>query len=392
MRSALLGALAAAVACIAGPAHAVDVVIGMLRVEQQARAPLSRLDLPPDDDGFAGARVAIADNATTGRFLGHRYELAAATAAPEMAGSTLDDLLGLGARFILLDAGADATIAMAERAAQAGAVIMNVSAPDDRLRGRDCRANLFHVAASRRMLADGLTQYLVWKQWSDWLLVAGDHPADVAKAEAYRAAARKFGADIGQELVFEDTGGARRSDSGHVLTQRQIPVFMQQAGAHDVVVVADQSALFGAYLPYRTWAPRPVAGDAGLRASIWHPAHEGYGATQLQRRFERDANRRMTDIDFAAWAAVRAIGEAVTRTNAGDVGTLTAYLLGDAFELAAFKGLPLTFRPWSRQLRQAIFLGDGRNVVSISPQQEFLHQRNRLDTLGVDAPETECQL
>jgi ABC transporter substrate binding protein (PQQ-dependent alcohol dehydrogenase system) len=167
---------------------------------------------------------------------------------------------------------------------------------------------------------------------------------------------------------------------------------MQEADDHDVVVVADESELFGVYLPYRTWVPRPVAGDAGLRATIWHPAHESYGATQLQRRFERLANRRMNDVDYAAWSAVRAIGEAVTRTGAGDVDTLTAYMLGEEFELAAFKGLPLSFRPWSRQLRQAVFLGDGRNLVSISPQDEFLHRSNRLDTLGVDAPESDCDL
>ncbi len=73
------------------------------------------------------------------------------------------------------------------------------------------------------------------------------------------ASARK----IVQERTFEDTGGARRTDSGVTLIQRQMPVFTQQAPAYDVLVAADESEVFASYLPYRTWDPRPVAGSAG---------------------------------------------------------------------------------------------------------------------------------
>jgi hypothetical protein len=30
-------------------------------------------------------------------------------------------------------------------------------------------------------------------------------------------------------------------------------------------------------------------------------------------------------------------------------------------------------------------------LVSVSPQQGFLHQSSELDTLGIDKPETKCQ-
>ena len=64
----------------------------------------------------------------------------------------------------------------------------------------------------------------------------------------------------------------------------------------------------------------------------------------------------------------------------------------DDFSIAAFKGQKLTFRKWNQQLRQPIFLGDGRSVVSISPQEGFLHQVSELDTLGFDQPETQVRL
>jgi ABC transporter substrate binding protein (PQQ-dependent alcohol dehydrogenase system) len=49
-------------------------------------------------------------------------------------------------------------------------------------------------------------------------------------------------------------------------------------------------------------------------------------------------------------------------------------------------------RRWNQQLRQPILLGDGRMIVSVSPQEGFLHQTSELDTLGFDQPETKCKL
>ncbi|NNF76588.1 MAG: branched-chain amino acid ABC transporter substrate-binding protein, partial [Rhizobiales bacterium] len=62
------------------------------------------------------------------------------------------------------------------------------------------------------------------------------------------------------------------------------------------------------------------------------------------------------------------------------------------FELAGFKGLPLTFRKWNWQLRQPILLIQPQALVSVSPQEGFLHEVSVLDTLGEDRRETGCKL
>ena len=103
-------------------------------------------------------------------------------------------------------------------------------------------------------------------------------------------------------------------------------------------------------------------------------------------------SRRMTALDMQAWTAVRMIGEAVSRANSADPKSILNYIKGPKFDVAAFKGRKLTLRDWDLQLRQPILLADGRTVVSVSPQQGFLHQFSELDTLGVDRPETKCQL
>ena len=93
-----------------------------------------------------------------------------------------------------------------------------------------------------------------------------------------------------------------------------------------------------------------------------------------------------------AWAAVRMIGEAASRRHANDPKAMLAFLKSPDFSLAAFKGQRLTLRDWNLQLRQPILLADGRMIVSVSPQEGFLHQISELDTLGFDRPETKCRL
>ncbi|APO51517.1 ABC transporter substrate-binding protein [Bradyrhizobium diazoefficiens] len=356
------------------------------------RSTLSLVEQPAENDGVAGARLAIEDNNTTGKFLGQRFALEerriregedavqAATALAEKNG------------FIIADLPADALLKVADALRERGTLLFNAGAIDERLREADCRANVIHTAPTRAMLADALGQYLVWKQWKRWLLVVGSHDEDKLFADALRRTATRFGATIVQERTFEDAGGARRTDSGVTLIQRQMPVFTQQAPSYDVLVAADESEVFGAYLPYRTWDPRPVAGSAGLVPRSWDAAQDQWGAIQMQNRFIKLNSRRMTALDMQAWTAVRMIGEATSRTNSGDVKKVADFIKGPDFSVAAFKGTRLTLRDWNLQLRQPILLVDGRMVVSVSPQEGFLHQVSELDTLGYDRPESKCKL
>jgi len=226
---------------------------------------------------------------------------------------------------------------------------------------------------------------------NQWFLIEGSHQEDQHLAAAYRRAARKFGAKVVEERVYQDTGGARRTDSGSVQVQEQMPAFTQRAPEHDVVVAADHSGVFAAWLPYHTWEPRPVTGSAGLIPESWSPAHEAWGATQFQTRFERDTGRTARPEDYQVWVALRVLGEAATRTQGGDRATVDAFVHSPEFSLAAFKGQKLTFRDWDGQLRQPILLVSDNVVASVSPQAEFLHQVSQLDTLGIDRPETACK-
>ena len=384
-------ALLAATSALAA-ADPLSLKIGYLGYGERTET-ISLLDQPAPNNGVAGAQLAIEDNNTTGKFLNQSFSLEAthlkAGVDPVAAAMQLADH---GASLIIVDLPADMLLKLADAARARNVFLFNASAADDRLRQEDCRADVIHVAPSRAMLADGLAQYLVWKRWRRWLLVLGSHDPDKLYADALRRAAGRFGAKIVQERVFPDTGGARRTDSGLVQIQSQIPLFTQSAPDYDVLVAADESQVFAAYLPYRTHDPRPVAGSAGLVPTSWDASLDQWGAIQLQDRFTRLFSRRMTALDMLAWTAVRMIGEAATRTNSADAKSLFDYMKGPDFAVAAFKGRKLTVRDWDLQLRQPILLADGRVIVSVSPQEGFLHQFSELDTLGIDRPETKCRL
>jgi len=368
------------------------ITIGYLR-RAENRPALSRLQTPAANDGEAGARIGVDDDAVTGEFLNQDFELVTKKLKPsENAASGFAELAGKGIKFILADLPAEALVEVADSPLAARTLIFNIGASDDILREEKCRSNVVHVAPTRAMLADGLAQYLIWKQWRKWFLVLGSHPEDRLWAEALKHSATRFGAKIVEERVYEDRGGARRSDSGVTLVQKEMPAFTQGAAAHDVLVAADESAVFADYLPYRTWDPRPVAGSAGLVPTSWDPSNEQWGATQLQQRFEKKFQRFMSPLDMNGWTAARMIGEAAAHGAAVDAIAMKAFLLSKDFTLAAFKGQKLTLRDWNLQLRQPILLSDGRNVVSLSPQEGFMHQFSELDTLGTDRPETKCRL
>lgn len=361
--------------------------------EDQAKLPpLSLLDLPPLDDGIAGAKLAISDNNTTGRFLKQAFELEILEDrdTAKLIEKTLQQV-DSGVSTIIADASAATILKLADALKDKDVLIFNIAAGEQNLREQDCRRNVLHTAPSYAMLADALAQYTAWKRWRRWFLVHGDTKEDAVYVEALVRAAKRYGQKIVETKQFDVAPGNRRADGGYQQVQKQIPTFTQGAPDHDLIVIADVGRLFGDYFPYRTWLPRPVVGTSGLYPTSWHAAVELWGGTQMQNRFRRSAKRAMRALDYNAWLAIRSVGEAAVRTRSGDPKELIEYLRSDKFEIGAFKGQRLTFRDWNGQLRQPIFIAHDNLHVSVSPQDGFLHKDSELDTLGYDRPETKCK-
>ena len=384
--SSFLWVLALSHLChVAAAGAETTVLIGYLQVEVPRPPVLSNLDPVPEDLGLAGAIVGVQDNNTTGRFLGQKYALEVTRVASGGDVQAAARALLLRSPFLLLDAAPEAQITIADLAEAAGAILFNTSAGDDALRDTDCRANLLHALPSDAMRTDALAQVFVQKRWTDLVMIAGGHARDVAFAAAMRKSLTKFGLELSGEKTWTFDADMRRNAA------QEVPLFTQDFGDYDALIVVDEIGDFGRYILYNTWAARPVAGSEGLSAVTWSPVVEQWGAAQLQGRFFKSSARDMQSQDYAAWAAVRTLGEAVTRSGSADPHVLRDYILSENFELAGFKGRPMTYRSWNGQLRQPIAVVHPRAMVAQAPLEGFLHQTNELDTLGLDEPESNCE-
>jgi len=385
---AVLAAAFALVLAPGWPAQAqqpkVEVPILYLRQEIELPPVLSNLDPVPEDLGLAGAEVALKDNQTTGRFLGHGYSLTVVSVEPggDLAAAARDALPGAG--LVLVEGSAADVLTVADLPQAAGKLLFNVASGEERLRSQDCRANLLHTLPEDAARTDALMQVLAAKRWTNLALIVGPKPGDQVYADHLRRSAAKFGLTIAGEKAWSFDTDLRRAATV------ELPPFTQDLPDHDVLLLADEADDFGRYVEHNTWLPRPIAGSEGLEGFGWTHVLEQWGAVQLQNRFRDHAGRPMQSRDYAAWTALRAIGEAVTRTNSADPAVLRAYMLGDAFQLDGFKGRALTFRPWNGQMRQPIAVANGRALVTLAPVDGFLHQRNETDSLGLDQPESLC--
>ena len=366
------------------PAQALDVPILYLSQQVERPALLSKLVVRPTDEGDPGARLGVADNNTTGKFLKIYFKLQEIIAKPsenlvELAKDAIND----GSRLVIVNAPAETLNAIADMPGANDDLIFNAGSARTSLRSEECRKNILHTLPSRTMLSDALMQFFSKRRWKSLFLIEGLRPKDTAFANALRESAKKFRLKIAEDKKWLADADIRRTAS------TEIPAFTQ-ASAYDVVVVADEDRDFSPFILYNTWLPRPVGGNAGVRPLAWSHVIEQWGAVQLQNRFKKISERQMTSRDYAAWAAVRSIGEAVLRTNVADPDSLRSYMLSEKFALAGFKGTKLTFRPWNGQLRQAIPLVHANGVVASAPLEGFLHKRTELDTLGLDKPISKC--
>ncbi|MGQ0485014.1 MAG: ABC transporter substrate-binding protein [Hyphomicrobiales bacterium] len=332
----------------------------------------------------SGAELGVKDARIIGRATGVTFQLLRATvpegaAAAEFVRQLMQRENPAAAILDLPEADVEAVAAALGRDS---IPLFNIRHRGGGLRQKTCGMRLFHVMPSDAMLHDALAQYLKLVGWDEILVLASDSAADLAQSESFQASARKFGLSFSDVRQFVHGNDPRQRDLNNVR-------LLTGGAAYDAVFVADETHEFARLLPYRTVRPRPVVGATGLSPLAWHPQWERHGAPQLNRRFFKFAGRTMTEEDWAAWVAVKAIVEAGVKAGYSG-GPLADELLKPELTLELYKGFPGSFRPWDRQLRQSILLGTADAVIGLAPVEGALHQFNNLDTLGLDEPEFHC--
>ncbi len=304
---------------------------------------------------------------------------------PDLEGlpAQLAQLRKEGVAYWLLDL-PPAAIAQAVRAAGDAALLFNLSATQDSLRGAGCSAQMLHSMPSQAMLQDALAQYLAARSWRKAWVLHGPAPDDAQLLQAWNRAAGRYGIKNVGVKAFKLSGDPRERDLANTR-------LLTSDREHDVVVVLDADGEFARTLPYATQQPRPVVGSNGLGALAWHPHWERNGGPQVSRRFRKLAGRAMTGQDWSAWIALRSITAVLAELPAASVAEQARALRSGQVYVDGAKGPRLSYRAWDGQLRQPVFLAHGDGVIGVAPMEGVLHPVEQLDTLGVDRQESACK-
>lgn len=414
IRTALLGVALIAGLALAVPAHAQDdgdapqadtqattpgpavpitetAKIGYLGLQNDVRyhpqVAYTRIEISPAIHPVEGARLALGDMKIVTDAAGVGLSLDEQEAADANdAVAKLQAMAAAGERFALVDLPGEMLAQVAPALVDTKLTLLNVSAPQDALREM-CMPNVLHVAASDRMIGDATGQFLRHRNWLRVLMLVGDQPRDKEMADAFQASAERLAIQIVARKQFTlSTNPADRENHDTLLITGGMD--------YDIVYVADSLGEYSRGLNYATLLPRPVIGSTGLIASEWHWSWDQDSATQVTLRFQRAAegNRVMSGFDWDAWMAVRAVATAYAKARSDDPEKVDAFLKGKRLFLDGSKGVRMDFRPWDRQLRMTIALATNNAVIGSAPFPEFLHEVNDLDTLGVDQPESKCQV
>ena len=345
------------------------------------------------DNGILGSRMGIKDNNTTGKFTNQNFKLIEKKiGSKESAKEIFENFRKNKYKFFILNVSKDDFIEIQSSDLIEDSIVINASLKDNNLRNQNCNKNVLHTAPSYKMISDALIQFLKRKNWTKLLLISGVNERDKQFADSIKLSSDRFGLKITNEKIWDMTHDFRRTADLEILKFTQGEKYQVLVLADEGNTFGDSGNSFGDYIPYRTWKPTVVVGGEVLKPTSWHFAHEQWGGNQMQSRFLKQSKRLMTNIDFNSWVGVRTLGEAITRTKSLDPKILLEKIMDEEFNLAAYKGKPVSYRNWNGQLRQPILLVTPRALVSVSPQPGFVHPRTELDTLGIDETDSKCKL
>ena len=302
-RAFLWSAAAGAAALVASRARAEDTsVVGLV--------------LPPGGAATAveqGAALGLDEANTLATLFGKRLRLESESAADRAGAARAATALGrAGAIALVGGAGAGYAEALRDAAATAGALFMNVAAPDDRLRQERCERQTFHLIPSVTMCVDALALWADRRRLARWAILGDGSPrAREIEAAARRALARRPGAGVAAE---------READL--------LLLAGEAAAALPAIARARAEGRADALAGIGGEGPDALAAEdaAGAWVVGWHRDLERFSASELNTRFRRRFARPLTESSWAAWAALKLTGEALVRAAAGSGAGLRAYV------------------------------------------------------------------
>ena len=264
-------------------------------------------------------------------------------------------------------------------------IFFNISNQSNSLRSNTCFENLFHTFPSDMMKTDSIAQFLVQKKWNKTLMLTGSLEQDKNLAKSFKESAKKFGVKILEENYFVNSNDPRNREKNDLS-------YLTKGKGYNSIFISDIDGEFSLTVTNNSVSAASVVGSSGLIPLGWHWSYLRHGAPQVNGRFEREFDRRMTERDWSAWIAVKSISESILRTKSVQTDDIKRYLITNNFKVDGSKGISLNYRSDTKQLRQPIFLVSGDNwVTNVAPLENFQNRKNNLDTIGIIKQNSKCK-
>lgn len=119
---------------------------------------------------------------------------------------------------------------------------------------------------------------------------------------------------------------------------------------------------------------------AGVEALAWHPEFLKFAARDLNKRFVKKQGRKMDDLSWAGWAAVKMSADAISRMGGGNAAALLDFLK-NRLNFDGQKGIAMNFRK-TGQLRQPLLLAGQGRLLGMAPVRGVAIPPT-LDSLGL---------
>lgn len=107
--------------------------------------------------------------------------------------------------------------------------------------------------------------------------------------------------------------------------------------------------------------------NEGDSAAAWHDSLERYGAGQVNDRFRARFGGSVNERAWAGWVAAKVAWEIAQRAPRTTGAELAAFASSTDASFDGHKGLPLSFHPRTRQLRQPLYVLAGDSVIAEVP-------------------------
>jgi ABC-type branched-subunit amino acid transport system substrate-binding protein/ABC-type amino acid transport substrate-binding protein len=312
--------------------------------------------------------------------------------------------------------------ALSDVARNRNVLFLNTGSIEDDLRTTMCTRNTFHVEASAGMYLDAIVRWFGEDTGARWFIVYEDTVTGRADLDRARAAVRSAhednevagmaGVAVDQFAYGDVFAGIRDAEPDAVLVllgAENQEFFLGQYEASGLTFTITglpdpvmQTRAF--YQRIRQMAP---TFGAIPRPTLWDPSLAESPAADLNERFAGRSGEPMDPAAWAAYAAVKIVAQSVRATRSTEVDVLASYLVDDATTFELGKAVPLSFRAWSHQLRQPLYMAEIdtgatwgarvsqrvalANVVGEVPDLEGADDaaeiRSLLDSLGAPPPE-----